>query len=61
MSIETRNNPSTTNAELRVAMLTRDLLDESSGKLPTHVSERLAAARKSALAAHAAQKKPVWQ
>ncbi|MFM9113612.1 MAG: DUF3619 family protein [Polynucleobacter victoriensis] len=61
MSIDTRNNPSTTNAELRVAMLARDLLDESSGKLPTHVSERLAAARKSALAAHVAQKKPVWQ
>lgn len=61
MSIDTRNNQSTTNAELRVAMLARDLLDESSEKLPTHVSERLAAARKAALRAHATQKKPVWQ
>lgn len=61
MSIDTRNNQSTTNAELRVAMLARDLLDESSEKLPTHVSERLAAARKAALGAHATQKKPVWQ
>ena len=61
MSIDTRNNSSTTNAELRVAMLARDLLDESSESLPTHISERLAKARKSALAAHAAQKKPVWQ
>ena len=61
MSIDTRNNQSTTNAELRVAMLARDLLDESSEKLPIHVSERLAAARKAALRAHATQKKPVWQ
>jgi hypothetical protein len=61
VSIDTRNNQSTTNAELRVAMLARDLLDESSEKLPTHVSERLAAARKAALRAHATQKKPVWQ
>ena len=61
MSIDTRNNQSTTNAELRVAMLARDLLDESSEKLPTHVSERLAAARKAALRAHATQKKTVWQ
>ena len=60
MSIDTINNPSTTSAELRVAMLARDLLDESSESLPTHISERLASARKSALAVHAAQKKPVW-
>jgi len=56
VSIDTRNNSSTTNAELRVGMLARDLLDESSESLPTHISERLAEARKSALAAHAAQK-----
>ena len=61
MSIDTRNDSSTTNAELRVAMLARDLLDESSESLPTHITERLAIARKSALAAHASQKKPVWQ
>ena len=60
MSIDTTNNPSTSSAELRVAMLARDLLDESSESLPTHISERLATARKSALAVHAAQKKPVW-
>ena len=60
MSIDTTNNPSTSSAELRVAMLARDLLDESSESLPTHISERLASARKSALAVHAAQKKPVW-
>ena len=60
MSIDTRNNPSTTNAELRVAMLARDLLDEGSESLPTHITERLAIARKAALTAHAAQKKPVW-
>jgi hypothetical protein len=60
VSIDTRNNPSTTNAELRVAMLARDLLDDSSENLPTHILERLAAARKSALAVHAAEKKPVW-
>jgi hypothetical protein len=60
VSIDTTNNPSTTSAELRVAMLARDLLDESSESLPTHISERLAAARKSALAVHATQKKPVW-
>jgi hypothetical protein len=61
VSIDTTNNPSTTSAELRVAMLARDLLDESSESLPTHISERLAAARKSALAVHATQKKPIWQ
>ncbi|MEY3950632.1 MAG: hypothetical protein RJB21_390 [Pseudomonadota bacterium] len=61
MSLDTRNNSSTTNAEMRVAMLARDLLDDSAENLPTHISERLAKARKSALAVHATQKKPVWQ
>ncbi len=61
MSIDNRNPLSATNAELRVAMLARDLLDESSENLPTHISERLAAARKSALAKHAAKRKPASQ
>ncbi len=46
--------------ELFVGELTRGVLDESAAKLPSHISIRLANARKMALAAHVEQKQPVW-
>jgi len=46
--------------ELKVALLTRDLLDEGAADLPTHISNRLENARKLALAAKLEERKPFW-
>lgn len=47
--------------ELRMARLTRDLLNESANDLPAHIVEKLAKARNLALTHRQLEKKWVWQ
>jgi hypothetical protein len=46
--------------ELRVALLTRDLLNEGAAHLPAHIANRLENTRKLALAAKLEERKPFW-
>ena len=48
------------NQELQVALLTRDLLNEASADLPTHIKNRLENARKLAVAAKLEERQPFW-
>lgn len=47
-------------AELRLAKLTRDLLNENAEQLPAHIEEKLAKARNLALSRRKTSKKWVW-
>jgi hypothetical protein len=46
--------------ELRVALLTRDLLNEGAAHLSAHIANRLENTRKLALAAKLEERKPFW-
>ncbi len=60
MSTHLQTSHSVEQEELLVAVLAREALNESAANLPSHISQRLANARKIALAAHVEQKQSAW-
>ena len=56
MNIETKNSEQASNAELRVGLLARDLLNDGAEQLPKHILARLNQARALALSHYPSQK-----
>ena len=61
MRIGQKNEMADNRAELSMARLARDLLNESTANLPENITERLAKARKIAITHRKLEKKWVWQ
>ena len=60
MSTHLQTSQTVEQEELLVAVLAREALNESATQLPNHISQRLANARKMALAAHVEEKQSAW-